>query len=470
MIVGGYTYYPANNIDYGNLFYRTNSKGDTIFKCLFKIPSNLDNMLVGHGLYDIYISSKYDFTGYNLKADSGNIKLLRFTCDSNGKNSKIQYNTYHVAALDSMTTTHAGVLIKYMPEKCFYVYGVSPYAPKNSYIIWKLDTSGKMLWRQDYYDTINSNNFTLTVLKDKMLLTSEFTGNRGYGERLVWLDTMGNVLKENSLSDAWISQKAAWQPSKPLVLPDTSVIIGFSGSYSGGGFAWPLIVKLDKNLNTVWARNIKIQRDPTKIDPKDDYTQIRKITWTADSTIAVWWGKSFVDYTDYNQGYYGSGDVLTQMHPDGSIIPSKHPDSTDYWGKVYRKGVLYDIVPTQDKGFAFAGTNGHPPYYKTKNTYLLKLRNKVITGVEKPEVENLHESISLYPNPSIASITIKTEENFNDASIKIFNTQGQEILSYSHINGNEYTIDTEILKEGLYILKLTNNTTIHTLKFAHTVN
>ena len=456
-MVGGYY---INSNEFGNFFYKINAKGDTILKSLIKISPTYQSALTAYGKYSIYLPSINEYLGYNALIDSGSIKLLRFSCDTMGKNPKVLYNKYPVKALDSMSITHPQVFVKYIPGKCFYVYGQSPYARNNSYIIWKLDTSGKMLWRQDYYDTFNSSNFTLTEFKNKLLYTSTYIGAKDSGMRLVWMDTMGNVLSEKSLNGKYIAQHneylnggSLWGSAGFAIMPDTSIIMGFSCT-NPYGIAWPAVIKFKPNLDTAWTKVLKIARDAKKIDPTNDYTQIEKIVISPDSAVAVWWYKSFVDYNWTGTGGYQYGSVyaLSRIDASGHILPSVHPDSVDWW--FHEPGGLQanDMIATSDNGFAFAGQTYN--YTNSKyNTYLLKLSNSIVMGVQQEEAP-AKDGISVYPNPARDKVIIQNEKPFESATMNLYNIQGQLAKSYTNFNGISLSIERNSLPSGLYLLKI----------------
>lgn len=63
----------------------------------------------------------------------------------------------------------------------------------------------------------------------------------------------------------------------------------------------------------------------------------------------------------------------------------------------------------------------------------------------------------IFPNPFSNSAIIKTSIELNDAALKIYDLLGQEVLTNSHLNGQEIKINKENLTNGNYYYKLTQN-------------
>ena len=184
---------------------------------------------------------------------------------------------------------------------------------------------------------------------------------------------------------------------------------------------------------------------------------------TADSNIAVWWYKSFNDFNSYYV------EMLDQYKMDGSSISHVAVDSLEPYTIGGGKAGLNDMIATSDKGFAFAGSTEVNLQKNIGGTYLLKLSNAIVTAVEEP-VQNIG-GISLYPNPASNSFMIRnTGGDFQNTTIRIYNMQGQEITSYSHINGKEFSILRNNCKEGLYVLQIIDANKTQTLKFVWQAN
>ena len=446
---GSVTLKQLNNGDYiiGSEYYVKPTRGWFLTKTDFKGNSffsiKAPNMNVYYVNPEVTIVNNNSFLMHSSILDSGFLKLWKLTCDSNGKNSIRTYNKYHIPAFDSISITQPEIHVKYVPNECFYIYGQSPYAPDSSYVIWKLDTSGKLIWRQDYFDTCNGNSFNLTEFKNKLLLTSGIYNNVMSGARLLWLDTMGNVTKENTVSTPLFPPNNETNNSL-IVLSDTSIVMGFDGT-EWDISPWPLIIKFNANLDTAWHGYIKIPRAKNNISSTDG-TSIKKMVTTVDDNIGIYWYRNFNDAPYYS---FGVGDDLRTYKSDGTLLSKVFIDS------VYRFGIssYTDMIATSDKGFALTGQGS---FSVTKSgSYLLKLNGFIVTGIDEP-IE-IGGGITMYPNPGRDMVTINSATQLESANICLYNIQGELIQSHPNFNGYSLTIERNNLPSGLYLLKIQNN-------------
>ncbi len=76
------------------------------------------------------------------------------------------------------------------------------------------------------------------------------------------------------------------------------------------------------------------------------------------------------------------------------------------------------------------------------------------------ETENEQSTISVFPNPAQSQFTITGAE---DATIRLYNMQGQQILQTAG-KGDNTVIYTENLPTGVYVLKMEKANAVHTRK------
>jgi len=69
---------------------------------------------------------------------------------------------------------------------------------------------------------------------------------------------------------------------------------------------------------------------------------------------------------------------------------------------------------------------------------------------------------SIYPNPTISTLTISTSLN-TEAAIEIYNLEGK-IIFKSALIGNEKQLDIFYLSSGSYLLKLINASSTSTFR------
>ena len=71
------------------------------------------------------------------------------------------------------------------------------------------------------------------------------------------------------------------------------------------------------------------------------------------------------------------------------------------------------------------------------------------------------DKVKLYPNPVNDVLNISLDKEITIVSI--YNLLGQEVLSKS-VNSNETSIDVADLTTGTYLIKVTSNNEVKTLK------
>jgi hypothetical protein len=61
--------------------------------------------------------------------------------------------------------------------------------------------------------------------------------------------------------------------------------------------------------------------------------------------------------------------------------------------------------------------------------------------------------ISVFPNPAIDSIEIKSDYSLENAIISVFDLNGRRVLNYKNVGGSSY-VDLSSLSVGEYILRV----------------
>lgn len=68
--------------------------------------------------------------------------------------------------------------------------------------------------------------------------------------------------------------------------------------------------------------------------------------------------------------------------------------------------------------------------------------------------------INIYPNPISSEATIQSNENLKDATLIVYNSLGQEMKCIKNISGKEIILHRDNLPNGLYIIRLTQESKI----------
>ena len=71
--------------------------------------------------------------------------------------------------------------------------------------------------------------------------------------------------------------------------------------------------------------------------------------------------------------------------------------------------------------------------------------------------------ISIFPNPFSIETTIKTNVNYKNAILTLYNSFGQQVKRIKNISGRTITLHRENLSSGLYIIQLTQDNKNYTI-------
>ena len=421
--------------------FKTTEKGDSLFS-ITSYKTDDGRYFSGYlpNPQNISFVNGNKYLIYDARISPGYVLVDQLSCDTNGNNMDTALLKFKVSALDSVAITHPEIHVKYLPGECFYIYGQSPYAPDSSFVIWKLDTSGKLIWRQDYYDTCNSTSFQLNITKNKLLLSSLGYNKRSVGLHLNWLDLNGNLLLDKIITTPLYLKDMDFIVESVTILPDSGVLIATDRTLHLS-HPWPLLVRYDKNFDTLWSIHVKDLNVPS--DP-DNLPQIKKIVITGDSNIAVFW-------YDNTNTYLSSNSWLNIYNMNGKLQSRTGIDSIDGAKHLNGLGRQNDMVATADNGFAFAGDYNINYTLNIHEPYLLKLSKTLITAVAD---ENINKAgIYIYPNPAHEIMNIKTGSNL-PSKLVLYNLQGSIIYQCSGTGFLQ--INKQDISNGMYLLKIIN--------------
>lgn len=82
-----------------------------------------------------------------------------------------------------------------------------------------------------------------------------------------------------------------------------------------------------------------------------------------------------------------------------------------------------------------------------------------VTGVDPVEQK---QSLKLYPNPFKDYTILKTENSFQNATLKVNNAFGQTVKKLENINGHSIIIERDNLSSGLYFIHVSENNNMAT--------
>lgn len=80
---------------------------------------------------------------------------------------------------------------------------------------------------------------------------------------------------------------------------------------------------------------------------------------------------------------------------------------------------------------------------------------RAVLGVEENDL--LNSDIIFSPNPLVTTLTIDSGLLLENASVKLYNTQGQLVREMTNLSGKKLTLNRENLSSGLYFVQLLEN-------------
>jgi len=144
------------------------------------------------------------------------------------------------------------------------------------------------------------------------------------------------------------------------------------------------------------------------------------------------------------------------------IILGKFDSSLNLkWQKYFGGDTYYmvwSVIATSDGGCIIgASTNDYATMGEERDVYILKLdSNGLITGIPHPP-SNTNDKILIYPNPGNDMMYV--ENNLGTCSLFLCDLTGRTICSRELSDGRNL-IDVKLLKPGLYLYKLLQNSEI----------
>ncbi|MES2764187.1 MAG: T9SS type A sorting domain-containing protein [Bacteroidota bacterium] len=157
--------------------------------------------------------------------------------------------------------------------------------------------------------------------------------------------------------------------------------------------------------------------------------------WISYDLPAAMEGLQSMHFTDVNTGY-----ILS------------YASSTNRIYKTIDGGQTWTLDFSGNTNEYFSGYDGMVQYFGK----LYVLGNTIITNQVATSVKDLKKdklNFSLYPNPSVGLLTIKTDSKEKNKEFAIVDITGKEIYAFSTGQNLSQTVDISFLSKGLYLLK-----------------
>ena len=288
-----------------------------------------------------------------------------------------------------------------------------------------------------------NRNFNKLNMKTKLLFTFVFL----------------TFLVENSFSQAYIPMlnNSSWNivsanfgGSQNLVIgPGVNVVVG---SYTYKKFTDPSIYSSDNYIREDVSTK-KVYRNVGGIDQL-----LYDFSLNVSDNIILSDGKNYTVQSITNVNVVGgTRRMFSLIHYIGTFAgnsetwiegvgSNRHPLKPQY-EMIFSDPYIYLSCSAQNgiNIYNHGIANGQPT--PTNCSMLLSL----------DEISNLSKEINFSPNPFKTELLISTKFNFENSTLKIFNSIGQLVKEMNNLNGENIIIKRENLNSGIYFAQLIQN-------------
>ncbi len=229
----------------------------------------------------------------------------------------------------------------------------------------------------------------------------------------------------------------------------------YGNSYSS------FIVKFDSVGNILWAKLIR--GDTYDLAPSISVNDSNQLyvtgSFESDSivfgtTILTKTGNYSYTSDIYIVKYDSSDSVLWAKLVGGIYSEFSNDISIDANENIYITGSF------SSPSISFGATNLTNSAASINNTDMAIFVAKLGTNIGMAVETNSINTINIFPNPFSYTTTIKTNVFLTDASITVYNINGQVVKKITGISGNEITLYRDNLPDGIYLLHLTENNSV----------
>lgn len=153
-------------------------------------------------------------------------------------------------------------------------------------------------------------------------------------------------------------------------------------------------------------------------------------------------------------GLSGNGELIRLYDADNTIVDTVHYNDTEPWptepdgGGPTLELINYTWDNALPESWAASALHGTPGQ-----------ENGNFVSVQEPVVLTQEVSCRVVPNPfrNSAVLRVNSDNVMEDASVRIFNLFGQEVMRLEQINSNYIPIFAESLPSGIYVYRLANS-------------
>jgi hypothetical protein len=328
-------------------------------------------------------------------------------------------------------------------------------------LILKTDSAGNLLWKKYYgIPVLRDDPGTMLALSDDKFLIGYARNNlsqwTGIGllqtnSRVMMIDSAGTVLKE-------------WQDNTDSTFVPRSLIATKDGGYvfvtdlKMNNFTSylktrPVIVKLDSQLNKVWAK-------PYGVTEQNFYSQLYHVQELTDGSLLASGNVSAIDSVSLHTAgwlikFAANGDSLWSRSYSG--VYSAYSQNSIYDFEVLSDGSIIGVGQSTD---FMAQTQGQQGWIiRVDSMGCLIPGCDTLTATSIKENEDDLVGIKVYPNPSsdVVYILLKSDEVVNNLSFAIFDNTGRKVAGEQNaVLDQTYLLNVSAYTSGTYFVVLSS--------------
>jgi len=260
----------------------------------------------------------------------------------------------------------------------------------------------------------------------------------------------GTILKTTNGGTNWASLISGISDSLYSVYftnASTGYVVGSSGTIlktTNGGTNWNALTS--GTINTL--RSVRFINDTTGFAVGDSGTILKTsdggMNWTTHNVPLSMFLTS-VYFTDVDTGYAsGANGAILKTTNGGAIWAVKNSGTLNNLSSVF--------FTTQKVGFA-VGDSG---------TIIKTTINSGTGGINNLSLKT--DKLKIYPNPSFDKVTIETTQMPATGLLSVLNMNGVELMR-QQVSAPKTVIDVSCFPNGVYVLKLQNETSVRIGKF-----
>jgi len=312
------------------------------------------------------------------------------------------------------------------------------------FAFYKFDQQGDTLLSKYYHDIWDELSWELRQMpgSDNMMLIERST-NIGNNNELLFIDQELNILKVNSISNDII---ISGDLSSDYWVTDTSFLLSGYNSWDMGSYHEYYLATYLVDTSAVIHQELVMNRNDTI-----DYSAWRNsMTYANDSTIYIGGFQIFI-------GFWITDPTIIELYmidKDMNLLGYKElggDANYELWG----------IIATNDEGCLLYGTRyDHPGVYE-RDVHIWKvLRAEINLVTNLTEAEAITQTVTIFPNPVKDELNIHLPFDNSQANVVVsISTLEGKTIFHKKITGygNIISLNVRNLKEGLYVLNVTDN-------------